>query len=320
MRKESIAPSEQAGQSPFERESARYLDELRIERGLAAHTLDAYRRDLAKLSRFLDGHAIRAPQAVTRRTLSDFLLHLNKARLSPASVARCLAAARGLFKFFLRERRITADPTSGLTAPRPWLRLPKTLTQAEVTRLLDLQARPLPEDRRDAAMVELLYATGLRVSELIELRVPQVNTAVGYVLASGKGAKQRVVPMGDVARQRLQTYLDDTRALLLKRRESPYVFLTRRGGKLTRQAFWSLLRGRASRAGIHRSISPHMLRHSFATHLLDHGADLRAVQAMLGHARITTTQIYTHVERERLKRLHATFFPRKQRRTGRRDR
>jgi integrase/recombinase XerD len=162
-------------------------------------------------------------------------------------------------------------------------------------------------------MVELLYATGLRVSELIGLELSHLNLAVGYVLAFGKGAKQRVVPLGEQARKKVEMYLDSAREALIKGRSSRHVFVTRRGSKLTRQGFWKVLRARARRAGIFKPISPHMLRHSFATHLLDHGADLRSVQAMLGHARITTTQIYTHVERERLKRLHTDFFPRKRR-------
>ncbi len=205
-----------------------------------------------------------------------------------------------------------------LGAPRPWVKLPRTLTQNEVTKLLELVDGSRPEEQRNAAMVELLYATGLRVSELVNLELSQLNLAVGYVLASGKGAKQRVVPIGDLARRKVGAYLEMARGMLVKRRESPNVFVTRRGGKLTRQGFWKLLRLRARRAGISKPISPHMLRHSFATHLLDHGADLRSVQAMLGHARISTTQIYTHVERKRLKRLHSTLFPRKQRRLPRR--
>jgi integrase/recombinase XerD len=197
------------------------------------------------------------------------------------------------------------------------MRLPKTLTQLDVTHLLELADGSRPEGRRDAAMLELLYATGLRVSELVNLRLSQLNLAVGYVLAAGKGAKQRVVPMGDVARQKIRLYLDKTRGALLKKRESQHVFVTRRGRPMSRQGFWKLLRARAKQAGITKPISPHMLRHSFATHLLDRGADLRSVQAMLGHASISTTQIYTHVERARLKRLHSDLFPRKSRRRDR---
>lgn len=292
----------------------RYLAELRVEGGLARNTQGAYRRDLQKLQDFLALKHIREPGLVTRRTLSEFLAHLKRANLSPASTARCLAAIRGFFRFLCRERIAHENPTLSLSTPRPWVRLPRVLTQSEVLRLLECPSKGRPEDVRDAAMVELLYATGLRVSELVNVDLSQLNLAVGYVLASGKGAKQRVVPLGDAARKKMDAYLDTARGALVKGRESRHVFVSRRGGKLTRQGFWKLLRARAMAAGIVKPISPHMLRHSFATHLLDHGADLRSVQAMLGHARITTTQIYTHVERARLKRLHAELFPRKERR------
>lgn len=302
------------GSEEFDALVDRYLVDLRVEAGLAGNTLEAYRRDLQKLQDFLTARAIRNPAGVTRPVLSEFLAHLRRANLSPASTARCMAALRGFFRFLCRERFLQANPLLNLKTPRAWVRLPKVLSQAEVSRLLELPEGPQPEGTRDAAMVELLYATGLRVSELINLDVAHVNLSVGYVLASGKGAKQRVVPIGEAARQRLEAYLEQARAALIKGRLIRHLFVTRRGGKLTRQGFWKALRARARRAGIIKPLSPHMLRHSFATHLLDRGADLRSVQMMLGHARITTTQIYTHVERERLKRVHADLFPRKQRR------
>ena len=293
----------------------RYLAEVRIEGGLATNTLDAYRRDLAKLYGFLSTASIDDVGNVTRQTISSFLGALYRVKLSPASVARCLATLRGFFRFLLRERIIVGNPMRSITAPRRWARLPKTLTERDVSRLLEFTGRSRQaEECRDAAMVELLYASGLRVSELLNVEFSHLNLGVGYVLASGKGGKQRVVPIGDVARQKLDVYLARGRAVLLKSRHCPYLFVTRRGDKLTRQCFWMLLRRRAKQAGIERPIFPHMLRHSFATHLLDHGADLRSVQAMLGHAKISTTQIYTHVEQARLKRLHTAFFPRKHRR------
>jgi integrase/recombinase XerD len=196
------------------------------------------------------------------------------------------------------------------------VRLPKTLSQQDVTALLDLGTVPTPEDLRDRAMLELLYATGLRVSELVMAEVALVNLDVGYLRVTGKGAKQRLVPMGERARQLLQQYMQEARPRLLRKKASRYVFVSRRGGPLTRQAFWKLLRRRAQRAGIKQIISPHMLRHSFATHLLEGGADLRTVQVMLGHADIATTQIYTQIERGRLKRVHDRYFPR----AGRRQR
>lgn len=298
----------------YDRLIDRYLTELRVEGGLSGNTLDSYRRDLQKLQDFLTLQSIHELAAVTRRSMSEFLAHLKRSNLSPASTARCMAALRGFFRFLCRERLLSENPLLSLSSPKPWVKLPKVLTQSEVTKLLERRDGTRPEDTRDAAMVELLYATGLRVSELVNLELSQLNLAVGYVLAFGKGAKQRVVPIGDLARRKVQDYLDSARGALVKGRQSRHVFVTRRGGKLTRQGFWKVLRARARAAGIFKPISPHMLRHSFATHLLDHGADLRSVQAMLGHARITTTQIYTHVERARLKRLHTDLFPRKQRR------
>jgi integrase/recombinase XerD len=205
---------------------------------------------------------------------------------------------------------IEENPTVGLAPISRGVRLPKTLSQHDVTSLLDVAPVPTPEDLRDRAMVELLYATGLRVSELVLAEIAQANLDVGYLQVLGKGAKQRLVPMGEGARQLLQQYVEEARPRLLKKRASRYVFVSRRGGPLTRQAFWKLLQRRARRAGITQVISPHMLRHSFATHLLEGGADLRSVQVMLGHANIATTQIYTHIERGRLKRVHDKYFPR----------
>jgi integrase/recombinase XerD len=299
----------------------RYLSDLKIEGGLAGHTLEAYRRDLQKLQSYLKSIGLGHPTEATRATISGFLGCLGRMQLSPVSTARCLSAVRGFYRYLYKERLASHNPTATLSPPRRWQRLPKTLTQAQVTRLLDLsyerrsrnERSPIPEQQRDAAMIELLYATGLRVSELVGLEVSHVNLGVGYVLATGKGAKQRVVPIGDMARMKLVEYLDLARPALMRSRRCPNLFVTRRGQKMTRQGFWKLLRMRARLAGITQSISPHMLRHSFATHLLDRGADLRAVQAMLGHASISTTEIYTHVERERLKRVHTALFPRKRR-------
>ncbi|MGH7256488.1 MAG: site-specific tyrosine recombinase XerD [Nitrospirales bacterium] len=291
-----------------------YLSHLRVEAGLADNTLHAYHRDLLKLRDFLLRHGPIHPTELSRAHMRRFAEFLERARLSAASVARCLAALRGFFRFLCREHVIPQNPLTDVGTPRRWKRLPKVLTVQDVSRLLEVKEGKAPEDRRDAAMVELLYATGLRVSELVKLPLAHVNLAVGYLLTTGKGAKQRIVPMGEPARRQLAAYLDGVRSLLLRHRTSPFVFVTRRGSPLTRQGFWKVLRRRARRAGITKPVSPHTLRHSFATHLLDHGADLRSVQAMLGHASLATTQIYTHVERTRLQRLHAQYFPRKHRR------
>ena len=292
----------------------RYLDELRIEGGLAANTLDSYRRDLRKFYSYLAHQGLREPATATRPIIVGFLADLVQHKLAPASTTRCLSALRGFYRFLIRERLISKNPLLNVEAPRPWLRIPRTLSQQEVEQLLDSLGGNKPEDRRDAAMIELLYATGLRVTELIDLELQQVDLAVGYVLAKGKGAKHRVVPIGDLARRRAVSYLELARPGFVKKHATASLFVSRQGARLSRQGFWKILRTRAIRAGIARPISPHMLRHSFATHLLAHGADLRSVQLMLGHARISTTQIYTHVERERLKHMHDRFFPRKTRR------
>lgn len=288
----------------------RYLSHLRVEGGLSVNTVEAYRRDLTKFSSYLHqaGKDLLGP--LTPETLTGFLRSLSEARLSRSSSVRCLSAVRGWIRFLVRERLVEASPTIGLAQISRGVRLPRTLSHHDVTALLDLAAVPTPEDLRDRTMLELLYATGLRVSELVMAEEGQVNLEVGYLRVTGKGSKQRLVPMGEGARQLLQQYVEAARPSLLKQRRSRYLFVSRRGGPLTRQAFWKLLRLRAQRAGITQVISPHMLRHSFATHLLEGGADLRAVQVMLGHANIATTQIYTHVERGRLKKVHDRYFPR----------
>jgi integrase/recombinase XerD len=297
----------------------RYLCHLRVEGGLSINTVEAYRRDLRKFHSFLSRTGVMPLGPLTSETLTGFLRSLHEARLSRSSSVRCLSAIRGWLRFLTREQMIEESPPVGLTVSRGGVRLPKTLPQQDVTALLDLGAVPTPEDLRDRAMVELLYATGIRVSELVMAEVMQVNLDVGYLRVTGKGAKQRLVPMGERARQLLQQYMEEARPRLLKKRASRYMFVSRRDGPLTRQAFWKLLRCRAQRAGITQVISPHMLRHSFATHLLEGGADLRSVQVMLGHANIATTQIYTHIERGRLKRVHDQYFPRVDRRRTRKS-
>jgi integrase/recombinase XerD len=295
----------------------RYLSRLRVEGGLSLNTIEAYRRDLTKFHSYLHRIGVAPIGPLTSETLTGFLRSLQEAQLSRASSLRCLSAIRGWLQFLMRERIIDENPTIGLVPISRGVRLPKTLSQQDVIALLDLGAVPTPEDLRDRAMLELLYATGLRVSELVMAEVALVNFDVGYLRVTGKGAKQRIVPMGERARQLLGQYVSEARPRLLKKRASRYMFVSRRGGPLTRQAFWKLLRQRALRAGIRQIISPHMLRHSFATHLLEGGADLRSVQVMLGHADIATTQIYTHIERGRLKRVHDKYFPRAGRQSGR---
>ena len=291
----------------------RYLNHLRVEGGLARNTIEAYRRDLAKFQRYLSERKIGLRKRLPPDTVRSFMGSLHAVRLSPVSSARCVSAVRGWLRF-LRQEQIIDDYTALDAAPvRRGIRLPKTLSAREVTALLESPAQSTLEDQRDRVMLELLYATGLRVSELISVETLHVNFEVGYLRVTGKGSKQRIVPMGEPARRVLLEYLDAIRPRFLRQRASRFLFVSRRGTPLSRQAFWKSLRARAQRAGLTKAVSPHMLRHSFATHLLGGGADLRSVQTMLGHADIATTQIYTHVERERLKEVHANFFPRQRR-------
>ena len=294
----------------------RYLTQLRVEGGLATNTVEAYRRDLFRLQQHLLMHRLRMNDVVSSQVIRSFLAALKQESLATSSVARILSAMRGWYRFLVRERVLEGSPLREVAVARRPVRLPKTLTRPEVTALLELPVRDRVEDQRDRVMVELLYASGLRVSELVGLTLSQVDLNLGCLRVVGKGTKERLVPMGQTAQDLLREYLDHIRPVLLKRRSTRVLFVSRRGQGLTRQACWKLLLQRARRAGIAKSISPHMLRHSFATHLLEGGADLRAVQTMLGHADIATTQIYTHVERSRLKRVHQQFFPRQLTRRG----
>jgi len=288
----------------------RYLGRLRVEGGLATNTLESYRRDLTKFQQYLAQHQLGIGEPIAPQVVVAFLAALKRQPLAASSIARMLSALRGWFRFLVHEHIVNVNPLRDLTARRRAVRLPKTLTRQEVVRLLDVPTGSGAEDCRDRAMLELLYASGLRVSELIGLSVSQIDLNASCLRVMGKGAKERVVPMGQQARDLLADYVAYVRPVLLKGRPSRALFVSRRARALTRQACWKLLRQRAQRAGIAKPISPHMLRHSFATHLLEGGADLRAVQTMLGHADIATTQIYTHVERSRLKQVHRQYFPR----------
>lgn len=287
-----------------------FLQYLTVEKGLSSNTVAAYGADLKGFSDFLKARMVNRLEDVSRRDLLNFLAVRKQNGLSSRSLARQIATFRNFYRFLNRENILQTDPTQNVESPRDWKRLPKTMAFEEVERLLNLPKGGTPSAVRDDALIELMYATGLRVSELTGLPLQAVNTDVGYVLATGKGGKQRIVPMGDTALQKLKTYLETARAKLAKGRVSDRVFLNRSGGGLTRQGCWKLLRHYVRRAGIQRSVSPHMLRHSFATHLLERGADLRSVQAMLGHADLSTTQIYTQVTRHRLKQIHQQLHPR----------
>jgi integrase/recombinase XerD len=288
----------------------RYLSELRIEGGLATNTLESYRRDLLRLQRYLLPHRLSIGDSIPPHTIRSFLATLKHEALAASSIARLLSAMRGWYRFLVREHLVETSPLRDMTAAHRPVRLPKTLTHQEITALLELPARGRAEDQRDRVMLELLYAAGLRVSELVGLSLSQIDVNLGCVRVVGKGAKERVVPIGQTAVKMLVDYVEHVRPVLLKGRSSRVLFISRRGRGLTRQAFWKLLLQRARRAGISKAISPHMLRHSFATHLLEGGADLRVVQSLLGHADIATTQIYTHVEGSRLRHVHRRYFPR----------
>jgi len=288
----------------------RYLTELRIEGGLAANTIESYRRDLFRFQRYLRLHRLSIGDSVSPHTIRLFLASLKQKELAASSIVRLLSAMRGWYRFLVRENRVETSPLRDMTTARRPVRLPKTLTLQEVTALLELPTGDRAEDQRDRVMLELLYAAGLRVSELVGLNLSQIDVNVGCVRVVGKGAKERVVPIGQASGKMLVDYMEHVRPALLKGRSSRVLFVSRRGRGLTRQAFWKLLLKRARRAGISKRISPHMLRHSFATHMLEGGADLRVVQSMLGHADIATTQIYTHVENSRLRHIHRRYFPR----------
>ena len=288
----------------------RFCDHLWLEDGLADLTLAAYRRDLQTFGAWLAEERSHGLDTVAPGDIEAYLAWRFARRAQPRSAARYTSALKRFYRYLLRENLIAADPTLNLDSPKLPRALPKTLTEADVERLLDSAEINTPLGLRDRAMLETLYATGLRVSELVGLKLTAVNLSDGVVRVTGKGNKDRLVPLGEEAVQWLKRYLAEARPLLLEKKLSDAVFVTARGDGMTRQAFWYLIKRRALAAGIARPLSPHTLRHAFATHLLNHGADLRVVQMLLGHSDISTTQIYTHVARERMKQLHAQHHPR----------
>ena len=287
-----------------------YLDHLRIERRLSANTLESYARDLVHLARYAASEG-RGLRALDRAALEAFVRELMASGLAARSVARTVAATRGLYRFLAISRHIADNPADDLQPPRTWAALPKYLSIDEVDRLLAAPDTTTPRGLRDRAFIELLYATGLRVSELVSLRTADVNLEAGYLTTQGKGGKERLVPVGDEAVAWLQRYLREGRPALMGQRSGPRLFINARGGSsLTRMGVWKTLKAYGTMAGVSRSLSPHVLRHSFATHLLERGADLRAIQMMLGHADLSTTQIYTHVLEARLRAVYDRFHPR----------
>lgn len=287
-----------------------YLHYLIVEKGLSENTLEAYRHDLERFSEHLKRSGIEAVGRVGKLEVRAFLLDLKKQGLSAKTLARNLVALRTFFQFLLQEGRVEKNPLEDMESPRVSRTLPEVLSLSEVERLLLQPDLGTPLGIRDRAMMEILYATGMRVSELMKLPTHQINLEGGYVLIFGKGSKERVVPLGSEAMKWVKVYLQGVRPELSKRRQSPFLFVSRSGTAMTRQQFWKRLRGYAGKARIRKRITPHLLRHSFASHLLEGGADLRSVQMMLGHVDISTTQIYTHVTGERLKKVHRRYHPR----------
>jgi integrase/recombinase XerD len=288
-----------------------YLDYLRDVRRMSPNTIGSYGRDLAALVAYAE-HKGRPVDGLNRRELEAFVRQLMTGGLAPRSVARAIACVRGYYKYLLLEKRITVDPAEDLRAPRAWPALPKYLDLAQVDRLLAQPDTATPRGLRDKALIELLYATGLRVTELLSLKPADVNLDAGYLTCIGKGDKQRIVPLGHAAADWVRRYIAEGRPKLLKTRKTPWLFVNAKGGtQLSRVGFWKVLKEYGTKAGVPAGLSPHMLRHSFATHLLERGADLRAIQMMLGHADLSTTQIYTHVLEARLRAVYDQFHPRK---------
>ena len=287
------------------------MTHLTVERRLSANSVESYARDLVLLQEFAAGH--KAPvERLTRPRLEELVRQLMSEGRSPRSVARAIACYRGFYRFLVIDSRLKTNPADQLRAPRSWKALPRHLSVEQVDRLLEQPDVKTPRGLRDRALIELLYATGLRVSELVSLRPADVNLEASYLTCTGKGEKQRIVPMGDEAAAWVRRYLREGRPALLGKRSSPRLFVNARGGGpgLSRVGFWKILKAYGRSAGLTSSLSPHVLRHSFATHLLERGADLRAIQMMLGHADLSTTQIYTHVLQQRMRAVYDRFHPR----------
>jgi integrase/recombinase XerD len=286
-----------------------YLDHLRVERRLARHTLESYARDLSALAAYAD--AVGRPiERLDRASLEEFVRRQMTRGLAPRSVARAVAAVRGYYRFLVLDRRLERSPADDLQPPRAWPSLPKFLSLDEVDRLIAQPDIATSRGLRDRAMIELLYATGLRVSELVGVRAIDLHADEQYLTCVGKGSKERIVPIGDQASEWIARYQSTARRELLKGRTTARLFVNMRGGPLSRVGFWKILKQYGRAAGLPRMLSPHVLRHSFATHLLERGADLRAIQLMLGHADLSTTQIYTHVLEARLRTVYDRFHPR----------
>ncbi len=289
----------------------KYFNYLLIERGIAQNTLEAYGRDLRRFIMFVGGEKkLTDVHKVTPEIIIEYLTHIRDEGLAANSMNRSLAALRGFYKYLLRERVVTENPLAFIELAKVWMKLPDTLSKEEMKTVLEQPGTQTAAAIRDTAMLELLYATGIRVSELINLTMNSMNWQVGFLIAMGKGSKERVVPVGKIAYDCLRRYVDEVRPKLMQKKVTDVLFLNRFGRKFTRQGLWKIVAGYAKKAGLQKRVYPHTFRHSFATHLLEGGADLRTVQVMLGHSDISTTQIYTHITKERLREVHQKYHPR----------
>lgn len=287
-----------------------FLNYLSVERGLSQNTILSYRRDLKAYLAYLESKHINSLAKTTKSDVTGFMLQQKERGLNTNSIARRLAAIKTFYRFLVREKILQQDPTSLLESPKLWKRIPDTLSVNEVQTLLAQPDLRLNQGMRDKAILEVMYATGMRVSEVSHLSLEDINLEVGFARCLGKGSKERVVPLGSKAISSLKRYIQNCRPIFLKKNSTDALFLTRLGRQISRQSIWMMIKRYARKAGIRKEIGPHTLRHSFATHLLERGADLRSVQEMLGHSNISTTQIYTHLHKDRLKMIHRMFHPR----------
>ena len=288
----------------------KYFNYLLIERGVAQNTMESYGRDLRRFIFFVEKKEIKDIKEVTPEIIVEFLTYIRDEGLAANSMNRSLAALRGFYKYLLREKIITQNPLANIELAKVWMKLPETISKEEMKSILSQPGTQSVAAIRNTAMLELLYATGIRVSELINLNMNSVNWQVGFLIVMGKGSKERIVPIGKIAYDCTRRYVDEVRPKLMQKKSTDVLFLNRFGKKFTRQGFWKIVVGYARQTGLQKKVYPHTFRHSFATHLLEGGADLRSVQVMLGHSDISTTQIYTHVTRERLREVHQKYHPR----------
>lgn len=287
-----------------------YIDYLIIEKGLSANSIDAYTRDLISYITYLEKNKIQDILLADTTAVLGWLVHLTRKGLSPKSRARHLVTIRGFYKYLSGEKIIKTNPIKDVDMPKTGMSLPKVLSVSQVQALLEAGGTKTPKDIRNTAMMEVMYGSGLRVSELIHLKLRDINLEAGFVRVMGKGSKERIVPMGSKAKEMTRTWIETERPAVLNHQPGEYLFAARAGRPMTRQSFWKIIKKYAALAGLSQTVSPHTLRHSFATHLLEGGADLRSVQAMLGHSNISTTQIYTHISRDYLVKMHQAFHPR----------